>query len=51
MTMRWNLSRCSEGHATRAAGVAERMGGGAPRRALAAGWAVARRVLTAGGGG
>ena len=51
MTMRWNLSDCSEDRATRAAGIAERMGGDAPRRALAAGWAAARRVLTAGGGG
>ena len=51
MTMRRDLSDCSEGYAAQAAGVAERMGGGAPRRALAAGWAAVRRVLTAGGGG
>ena len=38
MTVRWNLSDCSEDLATRAADVAERMGGDAPRRALAAGW-------------
>ena len=51
MIMRWDLSDCSEDRATRRADVVERMGGGAPRRALAAGWAAARRVLTAGGGG
>lgn len=51
MTMRWDLSDCSEDRATLAADVAERMGGGAARRALAAGWTAARRVLTAGGGG
>ena len=49
MTMRWELSDCSEDRATRVAGVAERIGGDAPRRALAAVWVAARRALMAGG--
>ena len=51
MTVRRDLSDCSEDRATRAAGVAERIGGDAPRRALAGGWAAARRALMAAGAG